>query len=172
MYSDMEMLSITQKSPLCFSLWTILLPSKQLCMHNQLLQACLTLGPYGLQPFSLFCPWDFPGNSIGGDCHALFQGIFLTLGQNPQSPALQVDSLPSGPPEEAQYAALKGQSLNRVQLFCNPMYSSPPGSSVHRILQATILEWVAIPFSRRYPDQEIDPRSPALQTDSLGSPKV
>ena len=76
-------------------------------MHNQLLQACLTLGPYGLQPTSLFCPWDFPGNSIGGDCHALFQGIFLTLGLNPQSLALQVDSLPSEPPEEAQYAALK-----------------------------------------------------------------
>ena len=26
----------------------------------------------------------------------------------------------------------------------------PPGSSVHGILQARILEWVAIPFSRRY----------------------
>ena len=32
--------------------------------------------------------------------------------------------------------------------FCNPMDYSPPGSSVHRILQARILEWVAIPFSR------------------------
>ena len=32
--------------------------------------------------------------------------------------------------------------------FCNPMEYSPPGSSVHRILQATVLEWVAIPFSR------------------------
>ena len=32
--------------------------------------------------------------------------------------------------------------------LCNPMDSSPPGSSVHRILQAIILEWVAIPFSR------------------------
>ena len=27
---------------------------------------------------------------------------------------------------------------------CNPMDSSPPGSSVHRILQARILEWVAM----------------------------
>ena len=34
-----------------------------------------------------------------------------------------------------------------VNDFCNPMDYSPPGSSVHRILQARILEWVAIPFS-------------------------
>ena len=31
---------------------------------------------------------------------------------------------------------------------CNPMYCSPPGSSVHGILQVRILEWVAISFSR------------------------
>ena len=30
--------------------------------------------------------------------------------------------------------------------LCDPMDCSPPGSSVHRILQARILEWVAIPF--------------------------
>ena len=32
--------------------------------------------------------------------------------------------------------------------LCNPMDCSPPGFSVHGILQAGILEWVAIPFSR------------------------
>ena len=32
--------------------------------------------------------------------------------------------------------------------LCNPMDCSPPGFSVHGILQARILEWVAIPFSR------------------------
>ena len=32
--------------------------------------------------------------------------------------------------------------------LCNPMECSLPGSSVHGILQARILEWVAIPFSR------------------------
>ena len=31
--------------------------------------------------------------------------------------------------------------------LCNPMNCSSPGSSVHGILQATILEWVAIHFS-------------------------
>ena len=33
--------------------------------------------------------------------------------------------------------------------LCNPMDGSPPGSSVHGILQARILEWVAMSFSRR-----------------------
>ena len=32
--------------------------------------------------------------------------------------------------------------------LCNAMDYSPPGSSVHGILQARILEWVAMPFSR------------------------
>ena len=32
--------------------------------------------------------------------------------------------------------------------FCDPEDCSPPGSSVHGILQARILEWVAISFSR------------------------
>ena len=31
---------------------------------------------------------------------------------------------------------------------CDPMDDSPPGSSVHGIFQARILEWVAISFSR------------------------
>ena len=33
--------------------------------------------------------------------------------------------------------------------LCNSMDCSPPGSSVHGILQARILEWAAIPFSSR-----------------------
>ena len=40
------------------------------------------------------------------------------------------------------------QLLSCVQLFCDPMDCSPPGSSVHGISQARILEWVAISFSR------------------------
>ena len=34
---------------------------------------------------------------------------------------------------------------------------SPPGSYVHEILQARILEWVALPFSRVLPDLGIKP---------------
>ena len=36
-----------------------------------------------------------------------------------------------------------------VWLFATPMNRSPPGSSVHGILQARTLEWAAVPFSRR-----------------------
>ena len=42
---------------------------------------------------------------------------------------------------------VKVKSLSYVRL-CNPMDCSPPSSSVHGILQARILEWVAISFSR------------------------
>ena len=49
--------------------------------------------------------------------------------------------------------------------LCDPMDCSPPGSSVHGIHQARILEWVAISFSRRIPDLGIEPMSPALQAD-------
>ena len=38
--------------------------------------------------------------------------------------------------------------LSRVRLFWDPMEYSPPGSSVHRISQARILEWIAISSSR------------------------
>ena len=38
--------------------------------------------------------------------------------------------------------------LQLYPTLCNPMDYSPPGSSVHESLQARILEWAAIPFSR------------------------
>ena len=41
----------------------------------------------------------------------------------------------------------------------------PPGSSVRGILQARILEWVAVPVSKHLPDPGIKPGSPALQAD-------
>ena len=49
------------------------------------------------------------------------------------------------------------------------MDCSPPGPSVHEILQARILEYVAIPFSRGSSDPGIEPGSPALQAGSLPS---
>ena len=42
------------------------------------------------------------------------------------------------------------QSLQSHPTLCGSMDCSPPGSSVHGISQARILEWVAISFSRRY----------------------
>ena len=38
---------------------------------------------------------------------------------------------------------------------CDPMDCSPPGSSVHGIVQARILEWVAISFSNSAPSKTI-----------------
>ena len=51
--------------------------------------------------------------------------------------------------------------------LCDPMDYSPPGSSVHGILQARILEWVAMSPPGDLPDPGIEPLSPALQVDSL-----
>ena len=51
----------------------------------------------------------------------------------------------------------------------DPLDCSPPGSSVHGILQARILEWVAVPPPGDRPNPGIEPRSPALQADSLPS---
>ena len=41
------------------------------------------------------------------------------------------------------------RSLQSCLTFCDTMNCSPPGACVRGILQARILEWVAIPFSRR-----------------------
>ena len=63
--------------------------------------------------------------------------------------------------------------------LCDPMDFSLPGFSVHGILLARILEWVAMPFSKRYPWQERTPVSCVFclagrffTTESLGKPKV
>ena len=45
------------------------------------------------------------------------------------------------------YARMHAKSLQSCPTLCDHVDSSPPGSSVHRILQARILEWVAISFS-------------------------
>ena len=53
--------------------------------------------------------------------------------------------------------------------LCDPMDSSLPGSSVHWILQAGILEWVAISFSRGYSRPRDQTQVPCIasQADSL-----
>ena len=44
-------------------------------------------------------------------------------------------------------SAAAAKSLQSCPTLCDPIDSSPPGSSAHGILQARILEWVAISFS-------------------------
>ena len=53
--------------------------------------------------------------------------------------------------------------------LCDLRDCSSPGSSVHGILQARILEWVASSSPGDLPNPGIEPRSPALQADSLPS---
>ena len=55
-------------------------------------------------------------------------------------------------------------------ILCDPKDCSPPGSSVHGILQPRTLEWVAMPSSRDLPDPGLEPASPkslASRADSL-----
>ena len=52
------------------------------------------------------------------------------------------------------------ESLQSCPTLFDPVDCSPPGSSVHGILKARILEWVAMPSSRgSLPDPGIEPRS-------------
>ena len=77
--------------------------------------------PHRWQPTRLPRPWDSPGKNTGVGCHFLLQ-------------RMQVKS-------ESEV------TQSRLTLT-DPMDCSLPGSSVHGILWARILEWVAIPFSR------------------------
>ena len=51
--------------------------------------------------------------------------------------------------------------------LCDPTDCSPSGSSVHGIILARILEWVAISFAGDLPNPGIEPKSPTLKADSL-----
>jgi len=76
--------------------------------------------PHRRQPNRLLHPWDSPGKNTGVGCHFLLH-------------------------------CMKVKSESEVTQSCltlsNPMDCSLPGSSVHGILQARVLEWVAIAFS-------------------------
>ena len=89
-----------------------------------------------------------PGYCWGGVV-ALFTGL-IVMSQEWQDPIL-----PSAifiPIEEKyngseQTTAAAAKSLQSCLTLCDPIDGSPPGSSVHGILQARVLEWVAISFS-------------------------
>ena len=76
--------------------------------------------PHRRQPTRLFRPWDSPGKNTGVGCHFLPQ-------------------------------CMKVKGVSEVAQSCltinNPMNCSPPGSSVHGIFQARVLEWGATAFS-------------------------
>ena len=57
--------------------------------------------------------------------------------------------------------------LSHVRLFVTPWTLALQAPLFMGILQARILEWVAMPSSRVLPDPGIKPRSPTLQVDAL-----
>ena len=79
--------------------------------------------PHRQQRTRLCCPWDSPGKNTGVGCHFLLQ-------------------------------CMKVKSEMEVAQSCltlrDPMDCSPPGSSVHGIFQARVLEWGAIKSSLEY----------------------
>ena len=79
--------------------------------------------PHRQQPTRLCCPWDSQGKNTGVDCHFLLQ-------------------------------CMKVKSQSEVTQSCltlrDPMDCSTPGSSVHGIFQARVLEWGASAFSAMY----------------------
>ena len=103
--------------------------------------------PFHQAPLSM----DFPGKNTRVVCHFLLQGIFPTQGSD-----LYLLCLLHWPADSYHWHHLGGLSPGKVKVLvaqlcptlCDPVVYSPPGSSVPRIFQATILEWVAIPFSR------------------------
>ena len=77
--------------------------------------------PHRRQPTRLLCPWDSPGKNTGVGCHFLLQ-------------------------------CMKVKTESEVAQSCptlsDPMDCSLPGSSIHGIFQARVLEWGAIAFSK------------------------
>ena len=105
-------------------------------------------------------------NQVGSKCHQpslwfVFKCIHIAV--PPLSPA---HTLLPCPPPSGLTPHLQSMPLS-VTTPCNPMDCSSPGSSVHGVLQARILEWVVMAFSRDLPNPGIEPRSPTLQADSL-----
>ena len=110
-----------------------------------------SLRPHELQPARLLCPWDFPGKNIGVGYHFLLQGTFPTQGQN-SSLASAGGFFTTSITWESISKTLDSNNsgngacvlISHVRL-CNSMDCSPPGSSVHGILQARIFEWATFP---------------------------
>ena len=129
-----------------------------------------SLWPRGLQPARLLCPWDSPGKNTGVGGHALLQGIFPTQRSNPGLLHCRQTLYRLSHREVPWWVIVVVLVTQLCLTLCDPMGCSPPGSSVHGILQARTLEWVLpFPSPGDLPDPEIEPGSPALKADSSPS---
>ena len=104
----------------------------------------------------------------------VFQGMGVTYNPAPVPSHTRRSAMHCSAPFEflsCNFTALKVICACSVTQSCpplrDPMECCPPGCSVHGILQARILQWVAMPFSRDLPDSGIEPRSPTLQIGFL-----
>ena len=82
-----------------------------------LVAQCPTLRPRGLEPASVLCPRDSPGQNTGVGCASFSRGSSQPR-MEPRSPTLQVDSLPSEPPAKPQNTGVflfHGKSLSLFQ---------------------------------------------------------
>ena len=100
--------------------------------------------PHRRQPTRLPHPWDSPGKYTGVGCHFLLQ-------------------------------CMKVKTESEVAQSCptlsDPMDCSPPGSSIHGIFQARVLEWGAIAFSnsRFYSSFNLIPQPEDLSYNIIGA---
>ena len=96
----------------------------------------------GLWPDRLPCPWNSPGENLGVGNNSLLHGIFLILAWNPSLPHCR---------QILDCVSHQGSPVSCVCVRCcrvrQHMDCSPPGSSVHEVLQGRILVCVAIPSS-------------------------
>ena len=87
------------------------------------------LGPHGLRPTRLLCPWDFPGKTTGVGCYFLLQGIFLTRGWNSHLPHWRVDSFTTESPEKTITEDKSTSSLHNLFTYLG----SPPLTPLYPI---------------------------------------
>ena len=99
-----------------------------------------------LQPHGLYSPRNSPGRDTGVGSHSLLQGIFPTQELNPGLLHCRRTLYQLSHKHPNKLLCCESRSV--VSTLCDPMDYSLPGSSVHGILQARILGWVAVPFSR------------------------
>ena len=75
----------------------------------------------------------------------------------------------SSPTTKHKERRKESEVIQSCLTLCDPVNCSLPGFSVQGILQARLLEWVAISFSRGSSPPRDQPRYPALQADALPS---
>ena len=109
-----------------------------------------SLPPHGLQPARLLCPWGFSRKEYWSGLSCPSPGDLPNPGIKPvslTSPVLAGRFLTTSATWEAPWFHFKSKVKVKVAQMC-PTLCNPMDCTVHGILQARILEWVALPFSR------------------------